>query len=302
MFDRITHHLVTRDGTRIAWHTHHGEPSPPPGAPAVLLTNGVATSENFWRFLVQALSPSYQVTHWDYRGHGGSTPSPLHDYQLERHVEDLEAVVDQVRRTTRQRALHHVGFSMGVRVLLEAYRRRPETFASLTLIAGGAGKIGPAAVHVIPGAALVARAALALLSPLVPVLSPPLKLLMGSPLTWPLARLSRVVRARAPREDIELMVEHMRGMDLRAYFGSVRDMLEGDSSDVVPTIRVPTFIICAANDVMMAPDEVRRLYQRLPSARYLEISDAGHAGLVEAGDEIADAVTGFLADVEPAAR
>lgn len=48
-------------------------------------------------------------------------------------------------------------------------------------------------------------------------------------------------------------------MDLRAYVGSVRALLEGDSSDVVPSNRVSTFIICAAEDVMMAPQRVRNL-------------------------------------------
>ena len=52
--------ITAPDGTRVAYHTHGTtalENASPELAsrPAVLLTNGIGTTENFWRFLVADL-------------------------------------------------------------------------------------------------------------------------------------------------------------------------------------------------------------------------------------------------------
>lgn len=307
MSPRMRRHLEARDGTRIAWHLHCDtlparDTGTAAGVAPALLTNGVGTSENFWRFVVQGLSPARTVAHWDYRGHGASERACEGDYSLERHVEDLESVTDAVLALTGHAALHHVGFSMGVRVLLEAYRRRPETFASLTVIAGGAGAPGPELVSAHRLTRAIARNALDAVRPLIPLVSPPLKALMGSPLVYPLSRLSGVVRPGASRQDIEAMALHMRGMDLHAFYDSVRDLLDGDSSDVLGELHVPALVINAKRDLLMSPAAVERLYRALPpGGRWLELADAGHAGLVEAGEVIARALVGFLGDVESSA-
>jgi len=301
MIARMRRHIDAADGTRVAWHLHQGTlgPRARTSSGAVLLTNGVGTSENFWRFVTRALATTRVVAHWDYRGHGASEVSRGGDYRLERHVEDLEAVTDAVRAQTGQSALHHVGFSMGVRVLLEAYRRRPDTFASLTVIAGGAGAPGPEFVSGQPLTRELARQLLDALRPAVPLVSPALKAVMGSPLVYPLARLSGVVRPRAAKQDIVAMARHMRGMDLHAFFDSVRALLDGDSSDVLATVRVPALVINAKRDLLMSPAAVERLYRALPpGSRWMELEEAGHAGLVEAGDEIGKELAGFLDDAE----
>src|SRR5438552_4169520 len=120
-YRRVTHRLTARDGASIAYHVHLGPAGTEAelaGRPLVLLTNGVGTSENFWRHLVEDLQVDHKVVHWDYRGHGQSEPSKYGDYSVEAHVDDLRRVLDEVGNVRV-----HVAFSMGVAVLLELYRR-----------------------------------------------------------------------------------------------------------------------------------------------------------------------------------
>lgn len=304
MPERCTRHLLTaRDGTRVAYHTHLGTQV---GEEAladrrtVLLTNGVGTSENFWRFLVADLEGDHRVVHWNYRGHGSSESAPTGDYSLDAHVDDLMRVTLAVMARGDGRPPHHVGFSMGVRVVLELYRRRPELVPSMTLIAGSprAPGMGSPLLRV-PGALRGLKTLMAAASPLVPVLAPAVHALLASPLAVPSARAVGLVRARAERPDVDAFIDAVRRMDLRAFYGSVRGLLEGDSSDVLPTVRVPTQVIAAANDTLVSLAEMQRMHAAIPGATWLRVEDAGHAGLVEAGLEMAVAVRGFLRTLAP---
>ena len=74
--DALAHTVTAGDGTPIVWHAH------PPGRGApVILTNGLSTTDEFWRHVVQALAPRQRVVHWAYRGHGESD-SALSDLSL----------------------------------------------------------------------------------------------------------------------------------------------------------------------------------------------------------------------------
>ncbi len=61
----------------------------------------------------------------------------------------------------------------------------------------------------------------------------------------------------------------------------------------MPQVRVPTQIIAAKNDLMVPLTEMERMREGLPHAEWVLVEDAGHAGLVEAGTEIAEAVRAF---------
>jgi pimeloyl-ACP methyl ester carboxylesterase len=295
---RLRHALTAPDGTRLAFHTHlgpHRKAAALAGLAPLLLTNGIGTSENFWRFLVARLAGDFRVVHWDYRGHGESETAATGDYRLEAHVADLERVTEAVMAASRGRTPHHVAFSMGVRVVLELYRRRPDLVASLTLLAGTPSPPGTGSLLLrLPGGAGALRRGLDALTPLVPAAAPLVHAFLASPLAWPAARLSGTVRPRAPRQDIDAMMAALRSMDPRAYWDTLRGLLQGDSRDVLPRVRVPTLVVAAREDILVPVREVRRMHAALPGAQYLEVADAGHAGLVEAGEDIAAAVHDFL--------
>jgi pimeloyl-ACP methyl ester carboxylesterase len=309
-YRRVTRFVTAPDGTRLACHTHHGElpgktfPREMAGWPPVLLTNGIGSSENFWRHIVANLERDHRVVHWNYRGHGQSEDAVSGEYGIPAHVDDLERVTEAMMAEGNGRPPHHIAFSMGVRVVLELYRRRPELVPAMTLIAGPAGATGGQDARwtsrLRQGAfKQVLRAA----TPLVPLASPAVRLFLGSPLAYPLGRLAGTLRARAPREDIRELLTAVRQMSPTAYWKTFLGLMEGDAWDVLARVKVPVQLIAAANDQIVPLREMQRMRRQLPHAHWLLVEDAGHAGLVEAGSEIADAVRAFLVEhcLEPAA-
>jgi pimeloyl-ACP methyl ester carboxylesterase len=308
-YRRVTRFVVTPEGTRIAYHTHIGD-LPEEQAeremahrPGVLLTNGIGTSENFWRYIVANLEQDHRVVHWNYRGHGHSDEARDGDYSITAHVDDLERVTDAMMKRGDGHPPHHIAFSMGVRVVLELYRRRPELVAAMTLIAGPPGP--PGVWRQGRGVRLRLRAmkgAMQASSPLVPVVSPVVHAFLASRLAYPVGRLTGALRARAPRADLDEFFTALRRMSPAAYWATLQGLMDGDSWDVLEQVRVPTQIIAAANDLLVPLRDMERMRDLVPRSQFLVVQDAGHAGLVEAGSEIADAVRSFLVErgVEPA--
>jgi pimeloyl-ACP methyl ester carboxylesterase len=300
-YRRSTRFVSAPDGTRVAWHTHVGDLMEDTAdaelqeRPTVLLTNGIGTSENFWRYIVANLEQDHRVVHWDYRGHGRSENSVGGDYRVPVHVEDLERVTEAVMARGNGRPPLHVAFSMGVRVLLELYRRRPDLVPAMTLVAGTPGAPGSGSDRLAARVALSAtRGVFRAATPALPLAAPVAHAVMASRFAYPLGRAVGALRARAPRADIDEFMQALRRMSPEAYWYTLRGLADGHAWDVVPRVKVPTLIIAARNDTLVPLREVERMRDAMPHAHWMCVDDAGHAGLLEAGTEIADAVRGFL--------
>lgn len=280
------------DGTRIAFHSHGGRKGP-----VLVLTNGIGTTENFWRFLVADLGRDHRVVHWDYRGHGASETAASGDYTLQTQADDLARVTRAVMEDGAPPV--HIGFSMGVSVVLELYRQHPELVRALGLIAGAPDAPGTGTVWMERlGGMRTARAAARLVAPAVPLLGPGIRALLRSRALDPLARRLKVIERHAPEEDVRQFLDGVAQMDPVAYWATLRGLLEASGSDVLPTLRVPVAIVAAANDVLMPRSQVEKMRAALPQARYTLIEHAGHAGLIEQGPKMAGAVRALLGDVE----
>jgi 3-oxoadipate enol-lactonase len=102
--------------------------------PALVLLNGMSQSTANWMTQARKLSEDFEVICYDARGQGRSPvgPSPL---TLERHVEDLEALLDGLGLSR----VRLCGFSFGARLALGFAARRPGRVAGLVLTSAGAG-------------------------------------------------------------------------------------------------------------------------------------------------------------------
>ncbi len=308
-YRRLTRFVCALDGTRIAYHTHCGNLPEEyvewemASRPAVLLTNGIGTSENFWRYIVANLEQDHRVVHWNYRGHGHSDESRSGDYSVPIQVDDLERVTEEMMKRGDGRPPHHIAFSMGVRIVLELYRRRPDVIPAMTLIAGPPGANGAWMQGRLARLGFEAmKQAIDAATPFVPLIAPMVRAFLASPLAYPAGRLTGALRARAPRVDLDEFFASLRRMSPEAYWKTLQGLMVGHAWDVLARVRVPTQIIAAANDLIVPICEMEQMRRVLPQARWLLVEDAGHAGLVEAGSEIADAVRTFLVDkgLEPA--
>ncbi len=62
-------------------------------------------------------------------------------------------------------------------------------------------------------------------------------------------------------------------------------------------LQVPTLVLCGDEDRLTPPKYARYLADRLPAARYIEITDAGHMLPVERAAEVAAHVADFMASL-----
>ncbi len=296
--DAVSHRIVARDGTRIAWHDHGGHRPRAGHATPVLLTNGLSTTDNFWRHLVTRLAPEHPLAHWQYRGHRPSDSAQSGDYSIATHATDLAAVTEAFLDATHAepRAAVHVAFSMGVTVLLELYRQRPELVSAMVLIAGGASHpYASSSFFHVPGARSLVGTALAAARPVVPRMQPLARRIMSSPWLFSAAQRVRALGREAPRDDLEHFFRAVGDMDLEAYWKTLESLLHARADDVLPRIDVPVLVIAPESDVMALRADLEALRQGIPGAEWLELPGTSHAVLLEAGDTIAARIDAFLA-------
>jgi pimeloyl-ACP methyl ester carboxylesterase len=295
---RSTSFVAAPDGTTIAWHAHGKLPLPGSARGArttLLLTNGLGTSEGFWKHLVTAFANEYNVVHWDYRGHGQSAPATTGDYTIRTHADDLARVTQAVVEQTGGGPPIHVGFSMGVTVTLELYRMRRDLVSALILLGGPAD--APHATTFpfrIPGVLRLVESTLAVLLPFALVGAPLFHAFATSRFAYPVVRMIRLVEPTAPREDIEGMAAVLARMDVRAFWSSMVSLMGAHASDVLPKVRVPALVIGAAHDKFVPKAQIRQLSLLLPDATTVMIDNAGHGVLVEAGPKVAAAIRSFV--------
>jgi pimeloyl-ACP methyl ester carboxylesterase len=295
----VDHTVLGADGTSIHWHAHtvtNGtDGRPRAGEPPVILTTGLGTTANFWKPLIAGLVSTYDLVNWDYRGHASSEVARSGDYSMATQADDLARVTEAACAAASGKAPVHVAFSMGVTVLLELYRRRPDLVGAMALVAGGADHpYASSPVLRVPGTRAALRAGLRGAAPWVPRLAPVIRRVLTSPVPFALGRAVGALTPEAPRDELEHFFEAMSTMDLNAYWGTLRALFEAHGADVLRTIRVPVLIISPAKDLLAPKRDLERLRRDIPGARWEYVPGTGHAILLEAGDAVVRHVRDFL--------
>lgn len=109
-----------------------------------------------------------------------------------------------------------------------------------------------------------------------------------------LGRALGVLQPTAPREDVQVFLAAIAQMDLGAYLRTLRGLMEARGSDVLRRVSIPVLIVAALEDTLMPLSQMKAMRDALPNAKYVEIADAGHAGMLEAGEKIASEIRAFL--------
>lgn len=297
-----TRFVEASDGTRIAWHVHPTDDvsTSPRRRRTLVLTNGLSSTENFWKYLIPTLEDRYDLLVWNYRGHGESESAKNGDYRIVTHAADLERVVEAFRRERNlSEAPIHVAFSMGVTVLLELYRTRPDLVGAMVLIGGGADHpYASIPLFQIPGARRAVQYALSALSPVVPRIGPILKRVVRFEGLFPLAQLFGTIGRHAPRDEIEHFFRAVGDMDLHAYWGSVCSLMQQRASNMLSTVRVPVLVIAPERDVLALRADLRALHERIRGSEWTLVPRTGHAILLEAGARVGQRIRQFVDRLE----
>jgi pimeloyl-ACP methyl ester carboxylesterase len=264
------------DGTEIAYHATR---PPFKGAPAIVLANGLGGPYLAWRSQIEFFLDRYQVITWDYRGLYGSRRPPrdaAEDYAVERHVGDLQAILNA--EGVESAAL--IGWSMGVQVVLEAFRTLKGLAKSLVLLSGTYGRPLdtlsplPGAKAVLPSLIRAARHAHGIATQVTRRATS-----LPEAVGW-MKRMGLI----GPTLDDEVFAElvHAFGqLDMEGYFRNLHAINEHDAVDVLETIDVPTLVIAGERDTFTPPDLARKMAQRIRGAEIVVVRGGTHYTAVE---------------------
>ena len=248
--------------------------------PFLVLCNGLGVaSDVFWRYLRNHFRRSCRVVAWDYPGHGRSAnPEDPDEAAVENYAENLEHVLDHV---CAPNALL-IGHSLGVQVILEAYRRYPERVMGLVPVLGTFGKpldtfLGSEQSPLLFGA--LAAAALRF-----PKLGGAVwRTCTRNPIFFQgVARVSGLIHpTMCPLDDMERYRAHLHSISPEVFFSLGLNAQNHDAGDLLDEVQVPVLVIAGERDLFTPMDRSVEMSKRMPKAELLSIKHGTHAALVE---------------------
>jgi len=271
------------DGTEIAYQVS-GD------GPAVVLSNGLGGRYTAWRHQYALLGPRYRTVSWDYRGlFSSGRPARLDTLALEHQCRDLELIL---KAEGIERAVF-MGWSMGVQLNFEYYRRHAEQFAGLVVLNGVAGRPFDTAFGV------------PLMQSLIPLFAGFLKHGAGvvsagtraaarwSGLIPTLQRIGMVAQTLDTDVFFDLAREYS-SLDFEAYGVTLRHLGRHDASDLLHRIHVPTLVVAGTRDLFTPRQTAEEMAQAIPDATLAVIDGGTHYAAVEYPREVNERIRDYL--------
>ena len=247
--------FITLPGRRIYYDL-----TGPSDGPLVCFTHSLASDSGMWsEQMVPLLAKGYRVLRLDMRGHGGSDPV-AGDYTMAALADDVAAALDALGFDK----VHFVGLSIGGMIGQAFAIAHGHRLASLMLCdtmphtpAGAASAWGPRMEAV--------RKA----SSLEPLADPTMD-------RW----FTPAFKPRDPARWKEIRTT-IAATTTQGYLGCAAAILNFDFLPQLPSLKVPTLVVCGAGDEGTPPSGNKRIAELIPGGRYQEIADARHFPNVE---------------------
>jgi 3-oxoadipate enol-lactonase len=260
--------LLPLQGRRIAYDLLG-----PEDAPTVCFTHSLASDGGSWAEQVPALlAGGFRVLRLDMRGHGGSDPVSG-DYTMAALADD----VAQALAALGIARVHYIGLSIGGMIGQAFALAHGERLISAmwcdTLPASpqGAGEIWAQRIGTVRAANSLAPLADATVE------------------RW----LTAAFKAKRPGRWTQIR-DTVTGTTPAGYLGCCAAILDYDFVPRLPSVRVPTLVLCGADDPGTPASENRRLAGLVPGARYEEMAGCLHFPNVERPDEFNRIMLGWL--------
>lgn len=240
-----------------------------PDGPVVLLAHSVGCDLTLWDRQIPALTRDYRVIRYDARGHGRSE-APDAPYTVEQLAGDALAVLD----ACDARRAHFCGLSLGGTIGLWLALNAPHRLASLTLC-DTAARLGTiegwqSRIQAVEEGGTASIADLSMTR-----------------------FFSAAFFARDPNE-----VERFRRILIetpdQGFAGCCAVLRDADFRAALGGIKVPTLVLCGAQDVPTPPADSQVLAGEIPNAR-LVLVDGGHLSAIEASATFNAALLDHLA-------
>ncbi len=278
--------LRSFDGTPISYYVR-GE------GPAVVLCNGLGGPLSSYRHVVQQLGLDYRILSWDYRGlyDSGRPTDPL-ALGMDHQVRDLELLLEA---EGIEKAVV-LGWSMGVQVGFEFYRRHPEQVDGLVMLCGVAGspfqtlRGGPAASTLLPPLMNLGKRNARLVQNIARRVG-----------KWrglvPLMQRAGVVAPGLDTDIFREIAEDFANLDVEIYCETLKQLGEHDAYSVLPDIKVPTLLITGDKDIMTPSAAAHRMHREIRESRLVVVEGGTHYTPVEFPERIEGELDRFLQNI-----
>jgi pimeloyl-ACP methyl ester carboxylesterase len=288
----VTQQLLARagDGEPLAYWVHGTA-----GGTPMLTAHGLVSSVHHWKFFIPHYAPARPIVAWEYRGHGGLAAPRDTLVSVGQFADDAYAVW---RAAGVERAVV-VGFSFGVQVALEVFRRHRDSVRALVLICGTAGH----PLDRLTSSPRLRAATIAMLRALgrrrgignrmLGLLRSP----RGASLAREVAFLSGgALREATPPEVLDGLFTHVGSLDPELIGNVFAAYLEHSAFDVLPAIDVPTLIVAADADQLTPVATAERMQRAVRGSRLVVFPGHSHLVQVEQPSEVHAAIDAFLQD------
>lgn len=279
--------LNSFDGTKITYEVGGN-----PEGRWLVVANGFGGSFWAWTDVFEILAPHYRILTWDYRGYYESDwPVDETNIKIEDNCRDLDCLME----AEGIRSMVMSGWSVGVQVSLEQYRRRPETVQALLLLNGAHGKVlersmgGGVAAKILP---LFVKGLGNFAPYITPLAFPPLKLFAHSRVALPV--ISGLGLVEGSPQAISTALQSVLELDYSQYARLVAAAHGHDTEDMLHTVKVPTLVTSGGRDVLTTPAVGRHVAASIPGAEYHEFPRGTHYTVMEFPEEVAQVVHDFM--------
>jgi 3-oxoadipate enol-lactonase len=242
----------------------------PERAPWIVFSNSLATTMAMWDEQVAALKDTYRVLRYDQRGHGG-TDAPAGRYPFDTLLADALALLDALAI----KKAHFAGLSMGGATALGLAERHPERFDRI-IVCDSPCQSTPQSSQQWEERIVVAQkqGMQALVELTVGRWFPP-----------------ETVAKNPPYLDkVRAMI---RETPVNGFVGCAAALADHDYASAVAGVKQPVLFLVGEKDAP-AP-AMRKLNEKLPGSRYVELPGAGHISNMDRPAEFNRAVAEFLA-------
>lgn len=245
------------------------------GAPWVTFSNSLNANYSSWDGQVERFGDRYRILRYNTRGHAG-TGAPPAPWELEDLASDVVALWDALGIDKS----HFVGLSIGGMTGQALALGWPQRIRSLVLADTRADFTGEFAQFM---SRLIERVELEGLKPLITDMPP----------RWFTPEV-----ATARPELVERMQAMVKTNTVEGYVHCAGAITRLNFMDRLSEIKLPTLLICGAQDLGTPAVGMREMQKRISGSRYVEIDPAGHLSNIESPEVFDRALAEFL-DAQP---
>jgi pimeloyl-ACP methyl ester carboxylesterase len=269
----------------------------PPEALPLIFTHGAGANSTSWYYAKHSLADRFRVIVWDFPGVGRSRGPRTGDYQLERHAQDLRAVLD----LAGERPAVLIGHSMGGMVIQTFCRLFPDLLSTRVagLVLVDTSPTNP--TRTTTGAGFFRAIQQPLLTPLLHLVA------WVWPLVWVMNWLSYFngsshvttmltgFAGSESRGQLDLATRYTALVSPAVLAHQTLAMFRYDASDVLEQLRLPVLLLTGHLDRMIVPETSRHMQAAIPGSGLETLTPAGHMAIFERHEQFTDAVGGFSA-------